>query len=92
MTSIMDFLNDFWKVAKWLIVFSLIGIIIVQRYQINSYKESDKEWRNLQKIWREKLDTCMERNARIYDQLYEFQDIRIKQLLDEKEEEINKGR
>lgn len=29
---------------------------------------------------REKLDTCMNRNERIFEQLYEFQDIRIKQI------------
>ncbi len=31
-------------------------------------------------LMREKLDTCMNRNERIYEQLYDFQDIRIKQL------------
>lgn len=31
-------------------------------------------------LMKEKLDTCYNRNERIFDQLYEFQDIRIKQL------------
>ena len=31
-------------------------------------------------LMKERLDTCFNRNERIFDQLYEFQDIRIKQL------------
>ena len=31
-------------------------------------------------LMKERLDTCFNRNERIFDQLYEYQDIRIKQL------------
>lgn len=61
-------------------IFILVAICIVQQYTIQKYKQSEKEWVELSKLWHEKLDTCMNRNERIYNQLYKFQDIRIKQL------------
>ena len=79
-----DFVKPFVTVGKWLLFLALITIIGIQNYQIRNYKQSEKEWVELSKLWREKLDTCMERNARIYDKLYEFQDIRIKQLKEQK--------
>ena len=69
---------------KKLILLALIFVLVItcgiQQYRIQEYKQSEKEWVELSKLWREKLDTCMNRNERIYNQLYEFQDIRIKQL------------
>lgn len=69
---------------KNIILFALIFVLVItcgiQQYRIQEYKQSEKEWVELSKLWREKLDTCMNRNERIYNQLYEFQDIRIKQL------------
>ena len=62
------------------LIFMLIAICAIQQYAIQGYKQSEAEWVELSKLWREKLDTCMNRNERIYNQLYEFQDIRIKQL------------
>lgn len=58
----------------------LAVICVIQQRLIQDYKQSEEEWVELSKLWREKLDTCMNRNERIYNQLYEFQDIRIKQL------------
>ena len=58
----------------------LISLCIIQRYQIIQLEKSEAKWVELQELWREKLDTCMNRNERIYDQLNEFKDIRIKQL------------
>ena len=75
----MDF-KPFVTVGKWIVFLALITIIGIQNYQIRNYKQSEKEWVELSKLWREKLDTCMNRNERIYEQLYQFQDIRIKQL------------
>ena len=69
---------------KNIILLALIFVLVItcgiQQYIIQEYKQSEKEWVELSKLWREKLDTCMNRNERIYNQLYEFQDIRIKQL------------
>ena len=69
---------------KNIILLALIFVLVItcgiQQYRIQEYKQSEKEWVELSKLWREKLDTCMNRNERIYNQLYEFQDIRIKQL------------
>lgn len=79
-----DFVKPFVTVGKWLLFLSLITIIGIQNYQIKNYKQSEKEWVELSKLWREKLDTCMNRNERIYEQLYQFQDIRIKQLKEQK--------
>ena len=78
--------SQFVTVGKWLLFLSLITIIGIQDYQIRNYKQSEKEWVELSKLWREKLDTCMNRNERIYEQLYQFQDIRIKQLKAQKGE------
>ena len=78
--------RQFVTVGKWLLFLSLITIIGIQDYQIRNYKQSEKEWVELSKLWREKLDTCMNRNERIYEQLYQFQDIRIKQLKAQKGE------
>ena len=78
--------RQFVTVGKWLLFLSLITIIGIQDYQIRNYKQSEKEWVELSKLWREKLDTCMNRNERIYEQLYQFQDIRIKQLKEQKRE------
>lgn len=79
MDSNIDF-KPFVTVGKWLLFLFLIATIGIQDYQIRNYKQSEKEWVELSKLWREKLDTCMNRNERIYEQLYQFQDIRIKQL------------
>jgi predicted membrane protein len=72
------------KTLKKIILLALIFVLVItcgiQQYIIQEYKQSEKEWVELSKLWREKLDTCMNRNERIYNQLYEFQDIRIKQL------------
>ena len=87
MDSNIDF-KPFVTVGKWLLFLFLITTIGVQDYQIRNYKQSEKEWIELSKLWREKLDTCMNRNERIYEQLYQFQDIRIKQLKTKKEEKI----
>lgn len=65
---------------KNIILFALVITCGIQQYRIQEYKQSEKEWVELSKLWREKLDTCMNRNERIYNQLYKFQDIRIKQL------------
>ena len=81
-----DFIKPFVNVGKWLLFIALIAIIGIQNYQIRNYKQSEKEWVELSKLWREKLDTCMNRNERIYEQLYQFQDIRIKQLKEQKRE------
>lgn len=68
------------KIILLAIIFVLAIICGIQQYKIQKYKQSETEWVELSKLWREKLDTCMNRNERIYDQLYKFQDIRIKQL------------
>ena len=68
------------KIIILTITFVLIVICGVQQYLIHKYEKSETEWIELEKLWREKLDTCMNRNERIYQQLYEFQDIRVKQL------------
>lgn len=85
MDSNIDF-KPFVTVGKWLLFLYLIITIGIQNYQIRNYKQSEKEWIELSKLWREKLDTCMNRNERIYEQLYQFQDIRIKQLKAQKGE------
>ena len=66
----------------WMIITVFLSVQTITLKQ--KYQDSEKEWERLSKVWREKLDTCMERNARIYDQLYKYQDIRIQQLKDEK--------
>jgi uncharacterized protein YxeA len=68
------------KIILIALVVVLTIICVMQRWQIQHYEQSEKEWVELSKLWREKLDTCMNRNERIYQQLYDFQDIRIKQL------------
>lgn len=78
--------KQYVTVGKWLLFLSLITIIGIQDYQIRNYKQSEKEWVELSKLWREELYTCMNRNERIYEQLYQFQDIRIKQLKAQKGE------
>ena len=72
--------KDFVTIGKRLLFLALITIIGIQNYQIRNYKQSEKEWVELSKLWREKLYTCMNRNERIYEQLYQFQGIRIKQI------------
>ena len=71
---------DMKKIILLALIFVLVITCGIQQYRIQEYKQSEKEWVELSKLWREKLDTCMNRNERIYNQLYEFQDIRIKQL------------
>ena len=71
------------KIILLALIFVLVITCGIQQYIIQEYKQSEKEWIELSKLWREKLDTCMNRNERIYNQLYEFQDIRIKQLKEE---------
>jgi len=68
------------KIILLALIFVLVITCGIQQYIIQEYNKSEKEWVELSKLWREKLDTCMNRNERIYNQLYEFQDIRIKQL------------
>jgi hypothetical protein len=68
------------KIILLVLIFVLVITCGIQQYIIQEYKQSEEEWVELSKLWREKLDTCMNRNERIYNQLYQFQDIRIKQL------------
>lgn len=68
------------KIIQIVLVVVLTITCVIQRWQIQHYEQNEKEWVELSKLWREKLDTCMNRNERIYQQLYDFQDIRIKQL------------
>ena len=81
-----DFIKPFVTAGKWLLFIAFVVIIGIQNYQIKNYRRSEKEWVELSKLWREQLDTCMNRNERIYEQLYQFQDIRIKQLKAQKGE------
>lgn len=53
---------------------------VVQVHVINKQEEILLLQDSCITLMREKLDTCMNRNERIYEQLYDFQDIRIKQL------------
>ena len=53
---------------------------VVQVHVINKQEETLLLQDSCITLMREKLDTCMNRNERIYEQLYDFQDIRIKQL------------
>ena len=53
---------------------------VVQVHVINEQEETLLLQDSCITLMREKLDTCMNRNERIYEQLYDFQDIRIKQL------------
>ena len=68
------------KISLLALIFVLVITCVIQQCIIQEYEQSDKEWVEFSKFLREKLDTCMNRNERIYEQLYEFQDIRIKQL------------
>lgn len=70
----------FKKIILLALIFVLVITCVIQQYKIQEYKQSEKEWVELSKLWSEKLDTCINRNERFYNQLYEFQDIRIKQL------------
>lgn len=81
-----DFIKPFVTAGKWLLFIALIVIIGIQNYQIRNYEQSEQEWVELSKMWREKLDTCINRNERIYEQLYQFQDVRIKQLKEQEGE------
>lgn len=77
------------SIWRWLFAMLFAGLIVlccIQFKAIRNYQESEDEWVRLSKLWREKLDTCMNRNERIYEQLYQFQDIKIKQLKAQKEE------
>ena len=74
----------FWK-TLFVILFCLISAVSVIEFRaIRNYQESEKEWVRLSEVWREKLDTCVNRNERIYQQLNQFKDIRIQQLKEEK--------
>lgn len=76
------------SIWRWLFAVLFAGLIVlcgIQFKAIRNYQKSEDEWVRLSELWREKLDTCMNRNERIYNQLYEFQDIRIKQLKEQRE-------
>lgn len=76
------------SIWRWLFAVLFVGLVVlcgIQFKAIRHYQKSEDEWVRLSELWREKLDTCMNRNERIYNQLYEFQDIRIKQLKEQRE-------
>ena len=75
-----DFVEPFVTVGKWLLFLAMTAIVGIQNYQIRNYKQSEKEWVELSKLWRENLDTCMYLNERLYEQLYQSQNARVKQL------------
>lgn len=68
------------KGILWFIIVILLAIVLLQDCEIKHYKKSEDEWVKLSHMWREKLDTAMNRNERIYEQLNRFKDIRIQQL------------
>lgn len=76
------------SIWRWLFAMLFAGLIVlcgIQFKAIWNYQQSESEWVELSKLWCEKLDTCMNRNERIYNQLYGFQDICIKQLKEQKD-------
>lgn len=68
------------KGVLWFVIVILLVIVLIQDYEIKHYQNSEIEWVRISKLWREKLDTAMNRNERIYEQLNRFKDIRIQQL------------
>ena len=69
---------------------ALVALVIVlmllcffESYVITVQKEEIDEWVGLEKLWREKMDTCMNRNERIYNELYNLQEYKIMKLKEE---------
>ena len=72
------------KIAFIATIFVLLAFNIFQGVVINSQKKELDEWVQLEKLWREKMDTCAERNARIYDELFKLQEYKIMKLKEDK--------
>ena len=77
----------FWKFLFVIVFIGLAIICGIEFVAIRNYQKSEAEWEQFETLWREKLDTCINRNERIYNQLNEFYDIRIKQLKEKIKEE-----
>lgn len=76
---------------NWIFIaltFILFGLVLFQGYVIGVQKKELDEWASLEKMWREKMDTCMNRNERIYNELYTLQEYKIMKL----KEEMNKDK
>lgn len=76
------------SIWRWLFAMLFTGMIVlccIQFKAIRNYQERENEWIRISKLYQEQLDTCMNRNERIYNQFYEFCDIRIKQLKEQRE-------
>lgn len=74
------------NIALVITIILLVLFIIFQATVISSLKEEEEEWIRLEKVWREKMDTCMNRNARIYEELYNLQEYKIMKLKENKKE------
>ena len=72
------------NIALAITIILLVLLIIFQATVISSLKEEEEEWVSLEKLWREKMDTCMNRNARIYEELYNLQEYKVMKLKEEK--------
>ncbi len=62
------------------VIVFLCVLIWIQRDEINHCHKTIETWEELSVKWREKLDTCYERNQRIYDELYNLQEYKIMKL------------
>lgn len=65
------------------LVIVLMLLCFFESYVITVQKEEIDEWVGLKKLWREKMDTCMNRNERIYNELYNLQEYKIMKLKEE---------
>lgn len=65
------------------LVIVLMLLCFFESYVITVQKEEIDEWVGLEKLWREKMDTCMNRNERIYNELYNLQEYKIMKLKEE---------
>ena len=59
------------------LLLALVALCYMQHHRILVYEESEAEWVELSKLWKEKMDTCMNRNERIFDML----DVQQKEII-----------
>ncbi len=55
-----------------------------------SQKRELKEYEELQNLWQEKMDTCMNRNERLYNELESLREYKIMKKLEERDNEPKK--
>lgn len=68
-----------------IVCFALLMVVCKQHEALKADKEIINDWELLSIKWRNSMDTCMNRNDRLWDELMSLKEYKIMKLREEQE-------